>query len=307
MGELCRAGCDKLTFITSPLLSSFGYWVEQLVAESTGKEGKGVLPVEGEPLAKSLGVYGRDRAFVYLRLRGEGALDRKVVALEEAGYPVVMIELSSPLDLAQEFFRWELATAVAGSLLQIDPFDQPNVAESKDNTKRLLVEYVAKRKLPERNVLATKAEWVEGLTALLKRVKRGDYVALLAYVQRTPANDRALRALRAELRDALGVATTVGYGPRFLHSTGQLHKGGANNGVFIQITADAARDVEIPDAPYTFGALIRAQAVGDLQALKSHKRRAVRIHLGQDVSGGWKQLQVVVRKALKARTTKRVK
>ncbi len=307
LGELCRAGCDKLTFITSPTLASFGYWVEQLVAESTGKEAKGILPVEGEPLAKSLEAYGRDRAFVYLRLRGEGALDRRAVALEEAGYPVVMIELSSPLDLAQEFFRWELATAVAGALLQIDPFDQPNVAESKDNTKRLLVEYVAKRKLPERDVLATKSEWAEGLTALLKRVKRGDYVALLAYVQRSSANDRALRALRTELRDALGVATTVGYGPRFLHSTGQLHKGGANNGVFIQITADAVRDVEIPDAPYTFGALIRAQAVGDLQALKSHKRRAVRIHLGDDASGGLKQLQVVVRKALKAHAAKRVK
>jgi hypothetical protein len=179
------------------------------------------------------------------------------------------------------------------------------VAESKDNTKRLLVEVVARRKLPERDVLTTKAEWAEGLTVLLKRVKRGDYVALQAYIRRSPANDRALRAIRAELRDALGAATTVGYGPRFLHSTGQLHKGGPNTGVFIQITADAVKDVEIPAAPYTFGTLIRAQAVGDLLALKSHKRRAVRVHLGEDVSGGLKQLQTVVRKALKARAAKR--
>jgi hypothetical protein len=202
-------------------------------------------------------------------------------------------------------FHWEFATAVAGALMQIDPFEQPNVTESKDNTKRLLVEYVAKRKLPERGALVTKKEWVAGLVGLLNKVKRGDYVAVQAYLQRTPGNDRALRAIRKELRDALGVATTVGYGPRFLHSTGQLHKGGPNNGVFIQITADAAKDVNIPGEPYTFGALIRAQAVGDLQALKDHKRRAIRIHLGQDVSGGLRQLQVAVQKALKARGVKR--
>jgi len=313
MGELYEAGRDKITFITSPSLASFGYWVEQLIAESTGKEGKGILPVEGEPLPQISNLkspkegdsqISNDRAFVHLKLEGEDAQDRKVAALEKAGYPVLHIAVNRKSDLAQEFFRWEIATAVAGMLLKIDPFDQPNVAESKDNTKRLLIEYVAKHKLPERGALVKKSEWTEGLTGLLKKVKRGDYVAIQAYLQRTPGNDRALRAIRKELRDSLGAATTVGYGPRFLHSTGQLHKGGANNGVFIQITADV-KDVEIPGEPYTFGALIRAQAVGDLLALKNHKRRAIRIHLGDDVSGGLQQLQVVVHRALKARNAKR--
>ena len=182
----------------------------------------------------------------------------------------------------------------------IDPFDQPNVAESKDNTKRLLAEFVAKGKLPERGVATKKSEWVESLTGRLKRVKPGDYVALLAYLEKSPGSERALRAIRKELRDALGVAVTVGYGPRFLHSTGQLHKGGANNGLFIQITADAMKDVAIPGEPYTFGTLIRAQAVGDLQALKRHRRRAVRIHLGGDAKGGLRQLQATVHKAIAA-------
>jgi transaldolase/glucose-6-phosphate isomerase len=312
MSELYKVGRNKLTFITSPTLASFGYWVEQLVAESTGKEGKGILPVEGEPFAQISNlksqiskVYGEDRVFVYIKSVGEDSLDRKVAALEKAGYPVIHILVNRKASLAQEYFRWEFATAVAGAFLQIDPFDQPNVAESKDNTKRLLVEYVAKRKLPERGALVNRGEWLAGLAGLLKKVKRGDYVAIQAYIQRTPGNDRALRAIRKELRDALGVATTVGYGPRFLHSTGQLHKGGSDNGVFVQITADLAKDVEIPGEPYTFGALIRAQAVGDLQALKEHKRRAVHIHLGEDVSGGLRRLQVVVRKALKVQATKR--
>jgi len=306
LGELWKLGRDKLTFITSPSLSSFGYWVEQLVAESTGKEGRGILPVEGEPFQISSTkhqiskVFGGDRAFVHLKLEGVDAQDRRVAALEAAGYPVIHVVVRSKIDLAQEFFRWEFATAVAGALLGIDPFDQPNVAESKDNTKRLLAEFVEKGKLPERGVATKKSEWVESLTGLLKRVRPGDYVALLAYLEKSPGSERALRAIRKELRDALGVAVTVGYGPRFLHSTGQLHKGGANNGVFIQITADAMKDVAIPGEPYTFGTLFRAQAVGDLRALKSHKRRAVRIHLGEDVKGGLRQLQEVVHKAIAA-------
>jgi transaldolase/glucose-6-phosphate isomerase len=306
LGELWKLGRDKLTFITSPSLSSFGYWVEQLVAESTGKEGRGILPVEGEPFQISnirhqiSKVFGRDRAFVHLKLEGEDAQDRRVAALEAAGYPVIHVVVRSKIDLAQEFFRWEFATAVAGALLGIDPFDQPNVAESKDNTKRLLADAkrVAKGKLPERGVATKKSEWVESLAGLLKRVRPGDYVALLAYLEKSPGSERTLRAIRKELRDAFGVAVTVGYGPRFLHSTGQLHKGGANNGVFIQITADAVKDVAIPGEPYTFGTLIRAQAVGDLQALKSHKRRAVRIHLGEDVKGDLRQLQESVHKAI---------
>ncbi len=308
LGELWKLGRDKLMFITSPSLASFGYWVEQLVAESTGKEGRGILPVEGEPLQipnsknKMSTVFGNDRAFVHLRLEGEDAQDRKVVALKAAGYPVIHVEVKQKINLAQEFFRWEFATAVAGALLGIDPFDQSNVAESKDNTRQLLADAkrVAKGKLPERGVATKTSEWVGSLTGLLKRVKVGDYVALQAYIEKSSGSERALRAIRKELRDAFGVAVTVGYGPRFLHSTGQLHKGGANNGVFIQITADAVKDVAIPGEPYTFGTLIRAQAVGDLQALKSHKRRAVRIHLGEDVKGGLRQLQGAVHKAIAA-------
>jgi transaldolase/glucose-6-phosphate isomerase len=314
LGELSKLGRDKLTFIISPSLSSFGYWAEQLVAESTGKEGRGILPVEGESLQISnfkdqmTKVFGNDRAFVHLKLKGEDAQDRRVAMLEAAGYPVIHIVVRSKIDLAQEFFRWEFATAVAGALLGINPFDQLNVAESKDNTKRLLAEFVAKGKLPERSAAAKKSEWVKSLTGLLKRVKPGDYVALLAYLDKSPTSERALRAVRKELRDALGVAVTVGYGPRFLHSTGQLHKGGPNNGVFIQITADAAKDVAISGEPFTFGTLIRAQAVGDLLALRSHGRRAVRIHLGGDVKGRLRQLREAVHKAVAAsQKTRRAK
>jgi transaldolase/glucose-6-phosphate isomerase len=314
LGELAKFGRDKLTFIMSPSLSSFGYWVEQLVAESTGKEGRGILPVEGESLRISnfkgqmTKVFGNDRAFVHLKLEGEDAQDRRLAMLEAAGYPVIHIVVRSKIDLAQEFFRWEFATAVAGALLSINPFDQLNVAESKDNTKRLLAEFVSKGKLPERSVAAKKSEWIKSLTGLLKRVKPGDYVALLAYLDKSPASERALRAVREELRDALGVAVTVGYGPRFLHSTGQLHKGGPNNGVFIQITADAAKDVAISGEPFTFGTLIRAQAVGDLQALKSHGRRAIRIHLGRDVKGGLRHLEEAIHKAVAAsQKTRRTK
>jgi transaldolase/glucose-6-phosphate isomerase len=297
LGELWKAGRDKLSFVTSPSLASFGYWVEQLIAESTGKEGKGILPVEGESLAQARS-YGNDRAFVHLRLEGEDAQDRRIAALEAAGLPVIHVEVKQKIDLGQEFFRWEFATAVAGALLGIDPFDQPDVALNKDITKRLLAEFAAKGKLPERYALAKKSEWTDSLAGLLKRVKPGHYIAIQAYIEKKPATQRALRAIRTELRDALGVAVTVGYGPRFLHSTGQLHKGGANNGAFIQITADATQDLAIPGEPYTFGTLIRAQAVGDLQALKSRKRRAIRIHLGDDVRGGLRQLQVVVHKAI---------
>ncbi len=305
LGELWKAGRDKLTFVISPSLASFGYWVEQLVAESTGKEGKGILPVEGEPLAP-VKVYGDDRVFVHLRLEGEQAQDRRIAALEAAGYPVIHVKVRQKVDLGQEFFRWGFATAVAGALLGIDPFDQPNVAESKDNTKRLLARFAAKGKLPERGALVKRGEWVDALAGLFKRVRPGHYISIQAYIEKSPGAQRALRAVRRELRDALGVAVTVGYGPRFLHSTGQLHKGGANNGVFLQITADAARDLAIPGEPHTFGTLIRAQAVGDLHALKSRKRRAVRIHLGGDVRSGLRQLQVAVHKAiLRSRSARR--
>lgn len=314
LGELWKAGCDKLTFVTSPSLASLGYWIEQLVAESTGKEGRGIVPVEGEALGQISNVksqisktYGKDRVWVHMRLAGEDAQDRRIAALEAAGYPVIHIEVKQKSDLGQEFFRWGVATVVAGALMGIDPFDQPNVAESKDNTGRLLFEFVAKGKLPERGALTKKGEWVEALASLLKRVKPGHYIALQAYLERNPGSERVLRGIRQELRDALGVAVTVGYGPRFLHSTGQLHKGGKNNGVFVQITADAAKDLAIPGEPYTFGTLIRAQAVGDLQALKAHKRRAIRIHLGDDVKGGLRELQAAVHKAVKKSSARKRK
>jgi len=306
LGELWKAGRDKLTFVISPSLYSFGYWVEQLIAESTGKEGRGIVPIVGEPLQKAR-AYADDRAFVYLQLDGEDAQARKVEALQAAGFPVIHMTVKQKIDLGQELFRWELATAVAGKLMGINPFDQPNVAESKKNTRDLLDVFAAKGKLPERGALTRMSEWVESLVALLRRLKPGDYVTLQAYIQRTPGHERVLRSVCKMLRDSLGVAATVGYGPRFLHSTGQLHKGGSNNGLFIQVTADAAKDVSIPGEPYTFATLIRAQAVGDLLALRRRKRRVIRIHLGDDVSGGLRQLQLAVGKALKARSMKRKK
>ena len=302
MGALARVNRDKITFIASKKIASFGYWVEQLIAESTGKVGKGIVPIEGEAIG-SPKVYGDDRLFVVLHLRGDRSLEAKVKALEKAGQPIVRIELSDVYDLGAEFFRWEMATVAAAAVLQIDPLDQPNVTESKDNTKALLAEYQSAGKLPEGDrVLAAKAKAVNTAVAdLLKQVKPGDYVAIMAYLPSTPATEKALQAIRTAVRDYLKVATTIGYGPRFLHSTGQLHKGGANRGVFIQLTADTVKDLPIDGKPYSFGTLIRAQALGDLQALTSRDYRVVRIHLGRKVATGLKAVQVAVRAALGAK------
>ncbi len=292
LGTLGAAGRDKITLVTSPGLESFGLWAEQLIAESTGKQGKGLVPIAGEPLGTP-SVYGDDRLFVYLRL--DGALDAAVDALERVGQPVVRLEMGDRLDIGAEFFRWELATAVAGALLEIDPFDQPNVQESKDNTKRVLATYSAKGSLQApppswvgRTAAVTWAQQFDGaddlrenLAAFLKLAQPGDYVALMAYMEQTAANDEAFAAVRVAVRDALKLATTLGYGPRFLHSTGQLHKGGANNVLAIQFTADEAVDLPVPGESYTFGTLKRAQAVGDWQALVEHGRRALQIHLKQ--------------------------
>lgn len=302
MGALARVNRDKITFIASKKIASFGYWVEQLIAESTGKVGKGIVPIEGEALG-SPKVYDDDRLFVVLHLKGDRSLEAKVKALEKAGQPIVRIELSDVYDLGAEFFRWEMATVVAAAVLQIDPLDQPNVTESKDNTKALLAEYQSAGKLPEGDrVLAAKAKAVTTAVAdLLKQVKPGDYVAIMAYLPSTPATEKAVQAIRTAVRDHLKVATTIGYGPRFLHSTGQLHKGGANKGVFIQLTADTVKDLPIDGKPYSFGTLIRAQALGDLQALTSRDYRVVRIHLGRKVATGLKAVQVAVRAALGAK------
>ncbi len=302
MGELAQAGRDKITFILSKEVASFGYWVEQLIAESTGKIGKGIVPIEGEAVG-SPKVYGADRLFVYMRLKTDRSLNPKVKALEKAGQPIVYLTLGDRYDLGAEFFRWEMATVVAGAVLQLDPLDQPNVTESKNNTNALLKQYISTGKLPEDGLVAAsdRPSLQAAVTSLVNQVKPGDYVAMMAYLPMTPAIDRALQAIRGSIRDRLKVATMIGYGPRFLHSTGQLHKGGANKGVFIQLTADAAQDLKIEGKEFSFGTLIRAQALGDLQALRQRNYRVVRIHLGQAVAGGLRSAQSAIEQAVGAK------
>lgn len=297
MGALARIGLNKLTLLPSPRIASLGLWVEQLIAESTGKEGKGIVPVAGEPLGAPE-VYGNDRLFLYVRLEGDDndALDRLVGQLEAAGQPVVYLYLQDPYDLGAEFFRWEFATAIAGAMLEIDPFDQPNVQESKENTLWVLTYFQDHGSLPVQTpdlvgggleVYGTKeANLSEALKTLVAQAGPGDYFALLAYLEATDTTDRTLSILRELLRDRTRLATTLGYGPRFLHSTGQLHKGGPNNGLFLQFTADEKVSVPIPGKPYDFGTLKMAQATGDWQALQQHGRRALWIHLGTDIAAG---------------------
>jgi transaldolase / glucose-6-phosphate isomerase len=268
LGEGALAGRDKATFVLSPGIASFGLWVEQLIAESTGKEGKGTLPVADEPLGAPE-VYGEDRVFVSMVLAGEAdrGIESRLAALEQAGHPVVHLRLDDRYDLGQEFFRWEFATAVAGAVLRINPFDQPNVAESKANTKAVL----AKRSAPSPAAPAAELE------QFLAGIKPGDYLAIMAYLPPTRENDRRLDAIRLRLRDRLGVATTLGYGPRFLHSTGQFHKGGPPVGHFLQITERSKDDLPIPGEAFGFGRLEEAQAEGDLVALRARGRPAIRI------------------------------
>jgi len=268
LGEAALAGRDKATFVLSPRIASFGLWAEQLIAESTGKEGRGILPVAGEALGGP-DVYGIDRIFISMTLAGdEGTdVDSRLAALEHDGHPVVHLRLDDPYDLGQEFFRWEFATAVAGAVLRLNPFDQPNVAESKANTKAVL----AKRGPPSPAASAGELE------RFLAGVRPGDYLALMAYLPPTPENDRRLAAIRIRLRDRLKVATTLGYGPRYLHSTGQLHKGGPPVGHFIQIAQPSAEDVPIPGEAFGFRELEAAQAEGDLLALRARGRPAIRI------------------------------
>jgi len=307
MGELAARGRDKLTLLTSPTLTPFGPWAEQLIAESTGKDGRGILPVEGEPVSP-LEVYGDDRLFVHMILRGEE--DVSAPAVEElrlAGHPVVTLRLEDPYDVGAEMFRWEMATAIAGRALGINPFDQPNVEAAKALARRMVAEYREAGTLPELEPTVREdgvtayapsaaGSVEEALKDFLGGANPGDYVALQAYVEPSEETTEALQALRIRLRDRLGLATTVGYGPRFLHSTGQLHKGDAGNGLFVQITADDARDAPIPDeagrpeSSLSFGVLKEAQALGDRQALLDAGRRVVRFHLGGDVLGGLRRL-----------------
>src|SRR5256885_5190781 len=296
MGRLATQGRNKVTLIASAKFSTFGYGVEQLIAESTGKEGKGIVPVEGEPVGKPA-VYGDDRLFVYIRLDADPP-NRAVQALEKAGHPVVTLTLRDKLDLGGEFLRWEVATAIAGSILGIDAFDQPNVQESKDNTKKVLAIFKSKGKLPAaESVAASKAK--PAVASLLKQAKKGAYFAIMAYTARTPGSEAAIAAIRTAVRDGKKVATTAGYGPRFLHSTGQLHKGGPKTGLFLQIVQDDTKDVAIPGQPYSFSVLKQAQAIGDLQSLTSRRMPVVRVTLGRDPAAGWRALVAAVRQAVK--------
>ena len=302
LGELGRQGRDKVTFLVPDAISTLGMWLEQLLAESTGKEGTGLLPVALEP-AGDPAVYGGDRVLAYVGLEGakEENLEARVVALRRAGQPVITIQMDDRLDLGQEFFRWEIATATAGAILGINAFNQPNVQESKDNTNRLLDLVRKGDQLPEEKPAlvegpltlyadAAAPTVAETLARFLAQAAPGDYVAMMAYLSETPSTDQALQAIRLKLRDRRKLATTLGYGPRFLHSTGQFHKGGPNTGLFLQLTADDTEDAAVPGEPYSFGVLKRAQALGDLEALRKHGRRVVRIHLGKDAGAGLKAL-----------------
>jgi transaldolase / glucose-6-phosphate isomerase len=312
LGTMANAGRDKLTLSIAPEISSLGLWIEQLIAESTGKEGKGIIPIAGETLGAPL-VYGNDRLFVHI---GVGAPDAeteaKLHALEAAGHPVVRRTLHDLLDLGEEFYLWEMATAVAGAIIGIDAFDQPNVQESKDNTRHFLEVYKKNHSLPDQELgsegrglraycdAETITELGSGVaidgfvTAHLKRAHAGDYIAMLDYIQETPEHDELIQAIRTHLRNAIHVATTTGYGPRFLHSTGQLHKGGPASGVFIQVTADNVVDVPLPNEAFSFGVLKQAQALGDFQSLASRHRRAIRLHLGTDIKAGLRTLLEIV-------------
>jgi hypothetical protein len=312
MGKAWKAGRDKVTLQTSPDLDSFGLWVEQLLAESTGKEGKGLVPVTGGVGRPS--AYGRDRLFVYLSLENssDAHQDHAIDKLENAGQPVVRLRMKSKTDLGAEFFRWEMATAVAGHFLGVNVFDQPNVQESKDNTARLLEAYKKNGRLPEESPILTDGVSLYGdeetlarngfegtlqtaLRAFFRTANPGDYVSMLAYIPGLGEHEELFQDARMAIRDTLKLATTFGYGPRYLHSMGQLHKGGPNTGLFIEITADPRRDLPIPGEDYTFGTLVRAQALGDLQSLQQHGRRAIRLHVRGDHATGIELIREAIR------------
>jgi transaldolase/glucose-6-phosphate isomerase len=317
MGVCQRQGRDKVTVLASPGVADFGAWLEQLLAESTGKQGRGLIPVDAEPLGAP-DRYGKDRFFAYLELDGKAdAAQRAAVdALGKAGHPVARIRVKDIWQIGQEFFRWEMATAVAGAVIGINPFDQPDVEASKVKTRALTDEYERIGRLPKQepvfreNGVAIFADprnagqlgqhntlsgWLE---SHFGRVQPGDYVALLAYIQRNPAHARALTAMRARIRDATRAATCLGFGPRFQHSTGQAYKGGPNSGVFLQITCDDPADLEVPGHSYSFGVVKAAQARGDLDVLNERGRRALRVHLKGDIAAGLKKLDDAITQAL---------
>ncbi len=284
MGSLALSGRDKLTLVTSPSVDSLGLWVEQLIAESTGKDGKGIVPVAGEPFVGAPS-YGNDRLFVYVRLDGDdnSATDRLLRNVRNAGQPVMVLEMRDKYDLGAEFFQWQFATAVAGALLGINPFDQPDVQTAKDAAERVLQGYMASARLPE-------VEVPESLADVLSLAGQGRYLAIMAYVHQTPRADQEVARFRRKMVERYRMATTFGYGPRFLHSTGQLHKGGPDTGLFLQITAGHEKDVAMPGRPYTFGVVTDAQAIGDLQALQAEGRCVTRIHVREGERAAVKEL-----------------
>lgn len=321
LGTLARNGRDKVTLITSPGVRDLGAWLEQLLAESTGKQGKGLIPIDREEIGPPE-VYGNDRVFAYVRLESapDKDQDAKVAALEKAGHPVVRMSLHDTYDIGQSFFRWEIATAVAGSIIGINAFNQPDVEASKVATRNLTDQYEKTGSLPaelpileqsgtklfadEKNAaaLASAAGNDRSVAAYLRahlaRIKAGDYFATLAYIEMNDANEASLQKIRHVVRDKKRVATCLGFGPRFLHSTGQAYKGGPNSGVFLQITCDDAADLPVPGQKYTFGVVKAAQARGDFAVLAERNRRALRVHLGRDVQAGLAELDRIVRGAL---------
>jgi transaldolase/glucose-6-phosphate isomerase len=320
LGTLAESGRDKVTFVISPPLYDLGAWLEQLLAESTGKEEKALIPIDLEEVGPPE-VYGDDRVFVYIRLtpNPDAGQDAAVERLTAAGQPVVRIEVGDLYDLGQEFFRWEIATAVAGSVIGINPFDQPDVEASKVETRKLTEEYEEKGVLPPEkpileeegirlitdaaNAAALKAaagdlSLAGYLRAHLDRLAAGDYFALLAFIERNSRHISLLQEIRHAVRNARKVATCLGFGPRFLHSTGQAYKGGPNSGVFLQITCDDAEDLAVPGRQYTFGVVKAAQARGDFQVMAQRGRRILRVHLGPDVEAGLVKLKDCVGQAL---------
>jgi len=321
LGTAARTGRDKVTILTSEGLSALGAWLEQLLAESTGKQGKGIVPVDREQPGTP-DVYGNDRVFAYVRLSSDPdtAQEAQVAALEKAGHPVVRITVPDVYDLGQEFFRWEIATAVAGSIIGINPFNQPDVEASKIATRNLTTEYEKTGSLPSESpildesgaklftdsknaealaqVVGTGKSLEAYLRAHINRASAGDYFALLAYIQMNAEHEKQLQELRHALRDKKEVATCLEFGPRFLHSTGQAYKGGPNSGVILQITCDDAADLPVPDQKYTFGVVKAAQARGDFQVLAERGRRALRVHLGKDLASGLAKLSAAFHKAL---------
>jgi glucose-6-phosphate isomerase len=324
LGALATAGRDKLTLVVDPAIGPLGAWLEQLIAESTGKLGKGIVPVDREPLGAAA-AYGTDRVFVRIALEGatppaaapDGtSADGLLGTLAAAGHPVLRFTLADPIDLAAEFFRWEIATAVAGIVLDVNPFDEPNVTESKENTKRVLEELERHGAFPHEEPLTTgDGLALYGDTALrlsagtgtvvgelqrhLERVRATGYLAVGAFVAPTAERAAVVDRIRARLRDATGHATTGGFGPRYLHSTGQLHKGGSPVGWFLQLTSDHAEDLPVHGRHYTFGQLVDAQARGDMEALEAHELPVLRVHLGRDVDAGLAVLDAAVAAALR--------